>query len=498
MLTFDSTVENLMSALRLSLLYICPLIGAVLTSLLPVNLNPLRKKIVLLFSFVPLVIAGEYLIECYNNPTLSYYYEYDWIPTFGIKYALRLDGLNILFVFLTSLLTLVSVHLSDSNIKNYSSYVSALFFLESGLIGSLLSVDLLLFLIFWEALLIPVFLLIGVWGGKRAFYAAMKYLIFSLFGGLLILFAVIYLGVSFKNQFGMYSFLFSDFTKIALTLNEKLLIFSLLFLGFGIKIPIFPFYIWQPTAYQEAEPVSLILIGGMISKVAIYAIIRFLLPIAPEAFDFFGNWIIAVLIFGAIYSGFLALIQKDLRRLAAFSSMSHLNIATIGLFVRSEIAIYGTLFLLISHTLLASGMFFFIRALNVRGGDSLISNYGGLSSKYKSFATSFFLLVIASIAIPFSSSFIGEMAIFAGLFSYSKVYCYVAVFVIVIGSIYMMELYRKICLGKLLKINNFYDLTAEEKIIIFPIIFFIFLFGIFPESIGIILSHVINQLGAYL
>jgi NADH-quinone oxidoreductase subunit M len=347
------------------------------------------------------------------------------------------------------------------------------------LIGVFTTTDILLFYIFWEIALIPVFFVSILWGGQNARAITLKFFLYTLVGGLLMLVAIVYLYVKSPGE---HSFAFSEFYKVVLDPTEQKWLFLAFFLAFAIKMPIFPFHTWQPDLYFTAPTQGTMLLAGIMLKMGVYGVLRFVLPLFPDALDELGLYAILLSVTGIVYASVIAIRQNELKRLIAYSSLAHVGLIAAGLFSRTFFGLEGAMIQMISHGVNIFGLFFCYEIIVRRTGTGEISALGGIAAKAPVFAAFFMVILLGSISLPLTNSFIGEFLLLLGLFEYNGTLAAIAGLTIILSAVYMLWMYQRTMYGAPKESTaGFTDLTKQEMAVLVPVVIIILWIGIYPQ-----------------
>ncbi|MCL4137424.1 UNVERIFIED_CONTAM: hypothetical protein GTU68_027801 [Idotea baltica] len=367
--------------------------------------------------------------------------------------------------------------------KSVKGYLASMLFLQTAMLGTLLALDVFLFYIFWELMLAPMYFIIGIWGGIRRIYASLKFVLYTVVGSLLMLVAIFYVVREHYFQTGAYSFLISDLLNTNFSINQELCLYAAFALAFGIKVPIFPFHTWLPDAHVEAPTGGSVVLAGVLLKMGIYGFLRFAYPLFPRAAMEFAPFIALLAVVGIVYGALVAWAQTDIKKLIAYSSVSHLGYCVLGLVAFNVLSTTGSIFQMLSHGLTTGGLFLLVGVLYDRKHTRLISDYSGLASKVPVFAFLFLIFTLGSIALPLTSGFVGEFMILLGSFDTFPYFTAFSVLGVVLGAVYMLVLYRKCMFGELNEKNNdLTDINKREVSILIPLVIFIFYLGIYPST----------------
>ena len=429
---------------------------------------------------------GTFVLSCliwfqFDHSTSQYQLveKYKWFNDFNFYYHVGVDGISLFMILLSTFLTPFCILASWENIKKrIKEYMIAFLFLETVMIGMFCSIDILLFYVFFEAVLIPMFLIIGIWGGERRIYASFKFFLYTLLGSVLMLIAIIFIYQktnSMNINFLQGNYFFSKKVQIYLWLA--------FFASFAVKIPMWPFHTWLPDAHVEAPTAGSVILAGVLLKMGGYGFIRFSLGILPEASDFFMPLIIILSSIAIVYTSLVALAQEDIKKLIAYSSVAHMGIVTIGIFIVNQQGLEGAMIQMISHGIVSAALFLCVGVIYDRMHTRNINFYGGLVNKMPKYSVVFMLFVLASIGLPGTSGFIGEFLVILGAFQKNSFIALFAALGIILGAIYMLYLYKKIIFGTLEneKLKEILDLNLREKLILYPLVLAVIIIGIFPN-----------------
>ncbi len=402
--------------------------------------------------FLSLIVLKNFDAGTVN---LQFVEKFNWIPSFGIHYYLGLDGLSLWLILLTTFLTPLIILASWNSIdKKIPAFHCALLVLETAMLGAFLSMDAILFFSFWELMLVPMFLLVGIWGGEKRIYAAYKFFIYTMVGSIFMLVAIIVLMVMTKNQMGAMSSSLLDFYKLHIPFdphhfaNPQTLMFFAFSLAFAIKVPIFPLHTWLPDAHVQAPTPGSVILAGVMLKMGTYGFLRFSIPLFNDAAKQYAPLFIALAVIGVIYGSLVAMVQPDMKKLVAYSSVSHLGYCMLGLFAMNVEGVTGSLFQMLNHGVSTGALFLLVGMIYERTHSRDISKYGGLAKVMPVFAIFFFITTLSSIAVPGTNGFVGEFLILFGAFKASPIMAGIATTGSVLGAVYMLWLYKKVFFGK--------------------------------------------------
>ncbi len=476
----------------LTIVTFLPLVGAIAVAVLPATVaRPVALGFALLAWVVSLVLLAAYLP---GNEGFDFETTVDWIPFFGIQYKLGADGLSIAMVVLTTTLTWISILASFAPIQTrIKEYMVAFLVLEVGMIGVFLALDLFLFYIFWEIVLVPMYLIIGIWGGANRIYATIKFVLYTLVGSLLMLVAILATAYAYQAATGTWvgAFDFETLRAFATTPGGgfadglQLGAFIAFFLAFAIKVPMFPFHTWLPDAHTEAPTAGSVILAAIMLKLGAYGFIRFAVPLFPDAAQTFAPAIIVLSLIAIIYGAIVALVQPDLKRLVAYSSVSHMGFVTLGLFVFTEQGIQGAILQMINHGLITGALFLLVGVIYERTHDRTIAKMGGLSAKMPVYVTVFGFFVFASAGLPGLSGFVGEFLALVGTFEASPTAAAIAAFVMILGAGYLLWMFGRIAFGELSEFfsslgDHLTDMTPVEILTLVPLAALVVVFGVQP------------------
>jgi NADH-quinone oxidoreductase subunit M len=404
-----------------------------------------------------------------------------WVNSLGISFAVGMDGISLALVLLTAfLLPLILLSSLLSPLKDKKGFYVLALIMQSALIGVFTSKDLFLFYIFWELALIPIYFICLLWGDENRKLVTFKFFIYTLFGSLIMLAAIIYL----YNVAPVKSFALENIYQVQLSPCEQAYIFAALFLAFGIKMPIFPFHTWQPSTYTSAPIAGTMLLSGIMLKMGIYGVIRWILPVLPSALIEWGWLAVLLSVIGIIYASIIAIKQSNYKTLIAYVSIAHVGLIAAGLFSNSLEGLQGVVAQMLAHGVNVVGILFVVEILLNRTGTLEISKLGGLRNQMPQFAVFFVVIMMASIALPSTNGFVGEFLLFVGIFNYNPYVAAVAGVTIILGAVYMLSSFQKIMLGEAkTEYNGVLDLSMIEKSILIPVVIVIFVLGLFPNLI---------------
>jgi NADH-quinone oxidoreductase subunit M len=475
----------------LSWIIALPLVGAVLL-LLVGNKDEQRagliRQVALAWSI--LVFALTLLLWAkFDASSADYQFveRLPWIPAFGIDYYVGVDGISLLLVVLTTILITLSLLYSGGGdiTERPREFCFFMLVLETGLLGALLAVDVFLFYVFWEVMLIPMYFLIGIWGHGRKIYAAIKFVLFTMVGSLLMLVAIIYLVLAAREQFHRLSFDLPLLYQVPLTESQGRWLFAAFALAFAIKVPMWPVHTWLPDAHTEAPTAGSVILAGIMLKMGTYGFLRFAIPLFPgvavEAVPLF----LALAIIGIIYGALVAMMQPDLKRLVAYSSVSHLGFVMLGIFALNPQGVEGAIYQMLNHGVSTGALFLLVGMIYLRRHTREISEFGGLWKSVPIYASIFMVVMLSSIGLPGLNGFVGEFLILLGAYLRTWPAAALAVSGIVLGALYMLWTYERVMFGPITKAVNetLADLSPREIAVMVPMIALMFFMGLYPRPL---------------
>ena len=411
-----------------------------------------------------------------------------WIPAWGVYYQVGLDGYNVLLVALTAFLgPLVVAGAFTAIRKDVKLFYSMVFLIQFAMLGTFLAQDLFLFYLFWEAMLIPMFLLIGIWGGERRIYATIKFFLYTAFGSILMLAAVIYLVYSLQTTTGVTSFAFADLNRIALPLPVQLVLLSAFGLSFAIKVPIVPFHTWLPDAHVEAPTAGSVILAGVLLKMGTYGFLRFAVPFFPDVAlaPMVSQLVVALAVIGIVYGALVAMVQPDIKKLVAYSSVSHLGFVMLGIWAGTVQSVQGALMVMIGHGFSTGALFFLVGMIYERRHTREIAAFGGLARVMPLFSAIFTVVALSSIGLPGLNGFVGEFLVLLGSFGPYPVATTIATTGVIFAAAYLLWALQRIIYHKLDKPENekLTDLTPRELAVLVPLLAGIVWMGLYPAPV---------------
>jgi NADH-quinone oxidoreductase subunit M len=468
----------------LSLILFTPLAGALILLLVPKeNENAIRwiANITALLGFIISIPLWFWFDPQGTNFQLIE--RAPWIPSIGAEYFLGVDGLSTLLVLLTTLMGTIAVLSSWTAItERVKEYYIFMLVLQTGMLGAFVSLDFLLFFLFWEVMLVPMYFLIGIWGSANRLYSAIKFFLYTLVGSVVMLLGILALYFYAHSVTGVYSFDVTAFQQLNVPFNLQWWIFLAFFLGFAIKVPMFPFHTWLPDAHTDAPTAGSVILAAVLLKMGTYGFLRFSLPILPEASRHCVPMMVVLSIIGIVYGALVALAQKDWKRLVAYSSVSHMAMVMLGMFALNPVGITGSIVQQLNHGISTGALFLLVGVMYERRHTREISEYGGLSKVMPVYAAVFLIMTMSSIGLPALNGFIGEFLILQGVFVANRVWAAFAASGIVLGAAYMLYLYQRTMFGKVENPKNerLLDMSHREFATFAPLLVLAFWMGLYP------------------
>jgi NADH-quinone oxidoreductase subunit M len=468
----------------LSLVLFTPLIGALVLLLVPKeNQNAIRWVANITATIGFLISIPLWFWFNPQGGDFQFVERAAWIPSVGAEYFLGVDGLSTLLVLLTTLMGCIAVLSSWTAItERVKEYYIFLLILQTGMLGAFMSLDFLLFFLFWEVMLVPMYFLIGIWGSANRLYSAIKFLLYTLVGSVIMLLGILALYFYAHSVTGVYSFDVTAFQKLNVPFNLQWWIFLAFFLGFAVKVPMFPFHTWLPDAHTDAPTAGSVILAAVMLKMGTYGFLRFSLPILPDATRSFVPMMVTLSIIGIIYGALVALAQKDWKRLVAYSSVSHMGMVMLGMFALNPVGLTGSIIQQLNHGISTGALFLIVGIVYERRHTRELSEYGGLSKVMPVYAAVFLIMTMSSIGLPALNGFIGELLILQGTFVANKVWALFAGAGVVLGAAYMLYLFQRTMFGKVENPKNerLLDLSHREFATFAPLLILAFWMGLYP------------------
>ena len=484
----------------LSIILFAPLAGILVLLLIPGSAKNVIRLWANLVGFGCFLVSLP-LVTRFDKNALSYQMveRADWIPSLGAKYLIGVDGISMLMVMLTTLVSFLAILSSWNAIEDrVKEYYAMFLLLETGMLGVFLSLDFFLFYVFWELVLVPMYFIIAVWGGPRKLYAALKFFLYTLSGSVLMLLGILTLYFRHFSQFGYYTFEISDLMRLDLPLATQQIVFWAFFIGFAIKVPMFPFHTWLPDAHVEAPTAGSVILASVLLKMGTYGFLRFSLPLLPKASvdGTIVKALAALSIIGIIYGALVSLMQHDWKKLIAYSSVSHLGFCTLGIFALNPNGIAGSVIQQINHGISTGMLFLVIGIVYERRHTREIYEYGGLAHVMPKYAVVFAFAMLSSAGLPLLNGFIGEFTIMQGAFEANRAWAAFAVSGVILGAAYLLWLYQRTMLGQITNGKNLHlpDLSFREMAVFAPFIVWAIWIGIYPKPYFDVLEKPVAQI----
>jgi NADH-quinone oxidoreductase subunit M len=456
--------------------------------------SPQSKWIALSAAVLEMAISFLALAQFQKDETVQFVFSTPWITSLGLSFSVGLDGISLLLVLLSTVLVpFIILSSFGKDYSNSSVFYGLILTMQSALVGVFAARDGLLFYLFWELALIPIYFICLIWGGENRGRITLKFFIYTLAGSLFMLIALVYLYLQTPNHTFDIKALYE--AGRALPIHDQNLIFWALFVAFAIKMPVFPFHTWQPDTYTVAPAQGTMLLSGIMLKMGIYGLIRWLVPIVPLAFNEWGFTALVLSVIGVIYGSIIAIVQKDYKRLIAYSSIAHVGLIAGGLLTWTTIGVQGAMIQMLSHGILAVGLFFIVEIIFDRTKSRSLDQLGGIRNAAPILSSVFIIVMLGSVALPLTSGFVGEFLLISSLFQYHNIIGAVAGLTIILGAVYMLVSFQRSMSGETNATTaSFTDLTIQEKLVLFPIVLIILLMGIFPNYILEISEPAVNNL----
>ena len=461
----------------LSLLIFLPILSAIILFLLPLEVKFIRYA-----SFIVTLFTTALSLWMFNHFQISadmqFIEEYAWIKEYGISYHLGIDGISLIIVMMTNLI-MPLLYLSFWHLDRKGYWLNLLI-VHGGLTGAALSLDLILFYLFWETMLLPIFFLIGIFGRENKNFMSMKFTLYTIFGSLLMLLAILYLGYSHKVQLDVWSFSITDLHTLVFDMQTSIFLFSAFIFAFSIKIPLFPFHTWLPQTYRAAPIGAIVIMSALMAKLGVYAIWRFVFTLFEEL-SFRSSYFFVLLgLFGMIYFGIAAIKQRELKKLFAYSSASHLSLVIMGIFAFNYYAHLGAFYMIASHALSSAALFMMLGMIYKRTQSLHINNLGGIVHQAPIFSVFFAFFSLSIVGIPLTGGFVSELLLIMGAFKYNIILGFISATTLLIAILFVFRVMQKILYGKV-KLEQFEDLRLYELFSIIPLALLILAMGVFPS-----------------
>ena len=461
-----------------------PVVGALALMLISRRSTPALFACALLFTSLDFLWSLNILNQFDGaNGEMQLIERVSWIRFYGIEYFVGVDGISLFLILLTTFLMPVAILASWSVKDKIKEYLFFMLILETGMLGAFVALDLFLFYVFWEVMLVPMYFLIGVWGGTRRIYAAVKFVLYTMAGSLLMLVAIIYLATRHAQLTQVQTFDLLQLYNLHLPFHEQSWLFLAFALSFAIKVPLFPFHTWLPDAHVEAPTAGSVILAAILLKLGTYGFVRFAIPLFPDAALAAAPIIIMLAVVGIIYGALVAMMQADIKKLVAYSSVSHLGLVMLGLFVFNLQGIQGGLYQMLNHGLSTGALFLLVGMIYDRRHTRMIEDFGGLWKQLPIFSAVLLVVTFSSIGLPGLNGFVGEFLILLGAFNASPPWAAAAATGVILGAIYMLWMFRRVIFGPLTNPENqkLQDLNGREILILAPVLALIVFMGVYPQ-----------------
>ena len=433
----------------------------------------------------------EFTISCFvwanfdNNVATMQFSEFvPMIQSYGIGYSLGMDGISLALIIMTTFMTMISI-IGLTETRQLKNLIITVLFLEMTMIGVFLSLDAILFYLFWELSLVPMLYIVGAWGGKLRIYASIKFFLYTFTGSLVMLIGMLYLGYIYFQTTGHWSFNIMEWNRLMLPYDLQLWLFIAFFLGFAIKVPMVPFHTWLPYAHGQAPTIGSVILAAILLKMGTYGFIRFSLPLFPDASVAMIIPMAILALIAIIYTAMVAFAQEDIKQVIAYSSVSHMGVIILGIFALNVEGIGGSIFLMISHGIVSGALFMLVGVIYDRRGTKMMSEFGGLARVMPMYAVIFGIMLMASVGLPLTIGFVGEFLSLLGFFAVSPILTGTAGLTIILGAVYMLTLYKKTFFGPITNPINekLQDIKGREIVALVPLVIVVVVLGVYPKPI---------------
>lgn len=486
-----------MNTWLLPLVTFFPLVGVAVILFLKKEQQEAARWVTLATSMITLLISLVILINFnFANPDFQMEVNIPWIQVagFSIVFQMGVDGISILLLLLTTLLTVLAIVFSWNSIKEgVNNYMLFFLLLETGMVGVFLSLNLFLFYLFWEFSLVPMYLLIGIYGGPRRMYAAVKFFLYTMTGSIVMLLAILWLGIAGHH------FSFTSLVGTEIPLNTQIWLFLAFALAFAIKVPMWPFHSWLPDAHVEAPTAGSVILAGVLLKMGTYGLLRFNISLFPLATLKLAPYMAILAVIGIIYGAIVSFAQRDMKKLVAYSSISHMGFIVLGLFALNSLGIQGSVLQMINHGLSTGALFLIVGMIYDRRHTRDMDEFGGLWSQMPIYGTLALIVSLSSMALPGLNGFVGEFTILLGAFNSkflgSRWFAGIAAIGVILAAVYILAMYQKVFLGQLKEANrSLKDITWQEIAVLVPLVIFIFWIGLFPQPFFGLMGPAVDKL----
>lgn len=463
---------------NLYILLLLPLIGAALLAF--VKQTRLAKLIALVISILTLVLTLPFIVNFVPDASMQFVSSVPWLPNYGINFHIGIDGISLPLVILTNLLIFLII-LSSFRYDYKGGLYALVLFMQAGLLLVFMALDAFVFYVGWEAALIPIYFICAIWGGENKIKVNLKFFAYTFFGSLLMLIAIIFLHFQTPGR----DFELTSFYQLALDAESQGWVFLAFFVAFAIKMPIFPFHTWQPDTYTTAPTIGTMLLSGIMLKMGVYGLIRWLIPISPLGFEKYGLICLILGIIGVVYASIIALMQQDIKRLIAYSSIAHVGLIGAGVFAWNVQGVQGAMIQMFNHGVNVVGLFFVVDIIIQRTGQQRLTELGGLATSMPKLAVFFLVLVMGAIGLPITNGFVGEFLLLVGVYDAGIWYAVFGGLTLILGAAYMLRLYQKTMLGENSAVTNIQvqDLRGSEVVVFVILVIFVIGIGVYPQPL---------------
>ncbi len=434
-----------------------------------------------------------------DNPGMQFIEMIPLIPDIGISYYLGVDGISLFIIIMTTLMTLIGMA-SMGETKNIKNMIITLLFLEMTMIGVFVALDAIIFYLFWELSLVPMLYIIGAWGGPKRIYASIKFFLYTFTGSLIMLVGMLFVASVYHELTGVWSFAITDWYALVLPVNYQLWLFAAFFIGFAIKVPMFPFHTWIPYAHGQAPTIGSVILAAVLLKMGTYGFVRFSLPMFPDASVMAITPIAVLSLIMIVYTAMIAYAQKDIKQVIAYSSVSHMGIIMLGLFAMNSEGLSGSVFQMLSHGIVSGALFMLVGMLYERRHTKELSEFGGIAAVMPKFAIIFGVMLMASVGLPLTIGFVGEFLVLLGFYKVSPVMTIIAGTSIILGAVYMLRVMKLTFFGPLDKEENIKlkDLNTRETWSLMPLVAIVIWLGVYPKPVLTPIDNSVNALLAFM
>ncbi len=419
-----------------------------------------------------------------NNPGFQFTEVMPLIASYGVNYAVGIDGISLFLVLMTTFMTMISI-IGLTEKRDLKNLIITVLFLEMTMIAVFLCLDAIVFYLFWELSLVPMLYIVGAWGGNLRIYAAIKFFLYTFIGSLIMLVGMLYLGYVYYATTGTWSFAITDWNMLLLPFDMQLILFAAFFAGFAIKVPMFPFHTWLPYAHGQAPTIGSVILAAVLLKMGTYGFIRFSLPLFPDASSYLVVPMAILALIAIVYTAMVAYAQEDMKQVIAYSSVSHMGVIILGIFALNVEGIGGSIFLMISHGIVSGALFMLVGVIYDRRHTKQISEFGGLASVMPKYAVIFGVMLMGSVGLPLTIGFVGEFLSLLGFFKVQPVLTVIAGLTIILGAVYMLVLYKKTFFGPVTNEKNktLEDAKGRELVALVPLVALVVILGVYPKPI---------------